>query len=166
MKKEITAYITGVINSYTKTVAILNENNAFNTNLNSFVAVKEEFSELLNYVMDIPEENKEQLISNFNISLENENLKQTNAKLLSRVMELEESCENMNEVERNLHYKIKGIEKEMNEAWEQRKHVNQININLMTELSELKKDNADWKKACNELRAKNRDLTGPRWVQD
>ena len=78
MKKEITGYISGVINSYTRTIDRLNEIGIAETS--SFVAFKEEFSDLLEFVIDIPED-KEQAITNFNMALEDRKIKNTNELL-------------------------------------------------------------------------------------
>ncbi|WP_435789180.1 hypothetical protein [Clostridium sp.] len=93
MKKETMAYITALTDVYSGTI-----NQPMIKCLN----------DLLTFVVDIPEENKEQSITSFNIALENENIKQENAELLNRVMEFENSCENMCEVEKNLQGKVKG----------------------------------------------------------
>lgn len=85
MKKEIIGYINGVISSYTNTISVLTQNGGFNASINSFVAIKNEFMDLLEVVIDIPEE---KTISDFNLALENENLKQNNAELLNRIIEL------------------------------------------------------------------------------
>lgn len=78
MKKEITGYISGVINSYTRTIDRLNKIGIAETS--SFVAFKEEFSDLLEFVIDIPED-KEQAITNFNMALEDRKIKNTNELL-------------------------------------------------------------------------------------
>jgi hypothetical protein len=94
MKEQIIGYVTALVDTNSGTI-----NQSMVRCLNN----------LLEYVIDIPEESKEVSILNFNLSLENENLKQSNAKLLNRVMELEESCENMNEVEINLHKRVQAL---------------------------------------------------------
>ena len=78
MKKEITGYISGVINSYTRTIDRLNKLGI--VEISSFVAFKEEFSDLLEFVIDIPED-KEVAITNFNIALEERKIKGTNEML-------------------------------------------------------------------------------------
>ena len=86
MKEQIAAYITALIDIHRHTV-----NMPMNNCLDN----------LFEFVMDIPEVNKEQSIAAFNIALENENLNKI-------ILELEESCTNMCEVERNLQGKIQG----------------------------------------------------------
>lgn len=80
MKKEITGYINGVINSYTNTIAVLEANGGFTTSLNTFKSIKGEFESLLDVVMDIPTD-KEQAIINFNMALEERRVKGTNERL-------------------------------------------------------------------------------------
>lgn len=87
MKEQISAYITALIDIHRHTVNMPMGNCLDN---------------LLEFVMDIPEVNKEQSITSFNIVLENENLKK-------RILELEESCTNMCDVENNLNKKIQGL---------------------------------------------------------
>lgn len=180
MKKEIIGYITGAINNHIRILESMNKYGYSKASVQSHQNYADELSDLSKFITNIPDANKEASILAFNVALENGSLKR-------RIVELEESCENMNEVEKNLHYKIKGIEKAMDDAWEKNKrlnltdkerrdenynlelsnkHVNEINLNLITELSELKQDNANWQQVCNRLRAENRDLTGPRWVED
>jgi len=81
MKKEILAYINGVINSYSNTITALETNGAFSTTMNTLTAIKEEFTDLLEFVIDIPEENKEASILNFNLALEDHKIKGCNAML-------------------------------------------------------------------------------------
>ena len=93
MKKEISSYINGVINSYVSTIGVLETNGAFSTSLNTLKAIKGEFESLLDIVMDIPEENKETAILNFNMVLENRKIKGTN-KMLEKTCDLlqQENC--------------------------------------------------------------------------
>jgi len=102
MKKEILSYLTGVINSYTSTIAVLTTNEGFSTSLNTLVAIKGEFESLLDIVMDIPED-KGQAITNFNKALKNNDLKK-------KVLELEETNENMNDNEKRMNEKLKAYE--------------------------------------------------------
>ena len=87
MKKEIMAYITALTDVYTHTVNM---------------PVKNCLDNLMNFIEDIPE-GKDKAILDFNIALENESLKK-------RIIELEESCENMCDIEKNLHEKLKTHE--------------------------------------------------------
>jgi hypothetical protein len=93
MKKEIMAYITALTDVYSGTI-----NQPMIKCLN----------DLLTFVVDIPEKNKEQSIAAFNIALGNEDIKQENAALINRIIELEDSCTNMCEVEKNLQLKVQG----------------------------------------------------------
>jgi len=86
MKEQISAYITALIDIHRHTVNM---------------PMKNCLDNLLEFVMDIPEVNKECVILTFNVVLENENLKK-------RILELEESCTNMCEVEKNLQEKVQG----------------------------------------------------------
>lgn len=63
-----------------------------NTSLNTLVAIKGEFESLLDVVIDIPED-KEQAITNFNKALKYNALKK-------KILELEETNENMNDNEK------------------------------------------------------------------
>ena len=60
-------------------------------------------SDLASYLADIPQANKEQSIATFNMALENQKLKKM-------ILELEETCENMNLNEIKLHEKLKAYE--------------------------------------------------------
>ena len=102
MKKQIIGYVTGVINSYSRTIERLKASGAPILSTNSFQAFKEEFTDLLEFVIDIPEQNKEAAMLSFNVALRNEDLKK-------RILELEESCEDMCEIEKNLHKRIKAL---------------------------------------------------------
>lgn len=102
MKNQIVGYITGVVNSYSRTIDRLKASGAPITSTNSFQAFKEEFNDLLEFVIDIPEENKEASILSFNVALQNEDLKK-------RILELEESCEDMCEIVKNLHKRVQAL---------------------------------------------------------
>ena len=102
MKKELVSYLTGVINSYSSTISVLTTNEGFSTSLNTLVAIKGEFESLLDIVMDI-QENKDQAIMNFNKALKNDALKK-------KILELEETNENMNDNEKRMHEKLKAYE--------------------------------------------------------
>lgn len=106
MKKQITGYITGVINSYSRAIERLKASGTPITSINSFQAFKEEFTDLLDFVIDIQEDismgSKVASIENFNLTLENRSQ-------MVRIVELEESCENMNEIENNLHKRVKAL---------------------------------------------------------
>ena len=107
MKKEITGYISGVINSYTRTIDRLNKLGIVETS--SFVAFKEEFSDLLEFVIDIPED-KELAIINFNMALEERKIKGTN-EMLEKTCDgfREENCKLVQE-QQILKEKLKAYE--------------------------------------------------------
>ena len=107
MKKEITGYISGVINSYTRTIDRLNKIGIVETS--SFVAFKEEFSDLLEFVIDIPED-KELAIINFNMALEERKIKGTN-EMLEKTCDgfREENCKLVQE-QQILKEKLKAYE--------------------------------------------------------
>ena len=88
MKKQITGYVTALADVYGGTL-----NQPMIKCLNN----------LLEFIEDIPEGNEE--ISNDRIA--------ENNLLRKRITELEENCENMNGVEKNLHKKICDLTKEV-----------------------------------------------------
>ncbi|GCD13173.1 hypothetical protein [Clostridium tagluense] len=151
MKKQITGYITGVINSYSRTIERLKESGAPITSTNSFVAFKEEFTDLLEFVMDIPEENKEVAILAFNIALENTIFKK-------RILELEESCESMNEIENNLHKRIKALT-DNNDSLDNNCNVLRNHNNKLIKVNfELAQCNKNQVQMIRKLRYRNKQL--------
>ena len=165
MKKEITGYIQGVINSYSRTIERLKVSGVPITSTNSFQSFKEEFSDLLEFVIDIPQE-KEESIMAFNIALENGALKK-------RITELEEFCENLNEVEGNLHRKIEKLNKEKNQVIENVMDLRRVRDsdyeNFLAKekmLENLKFANKEYQNKCNELEKELAKLTGPLWFLD
>lgn len=113
MKKEIIAYITALTDIQRHTVNM---------------PVKECLDNLLEFVVDIPED-KEQSIKHFNIALENEDLKQSNAELCNRIMEL-------------------------NQLEECNEHLATINQKLRTDNNKLADDIQNLQIACNLLKEK------------
>ena len=103
MKKEIVGYITGIINSYDRTIIELKNAKIKIETINPFINFKAEYSDLLEFVIDIPEDNKEQSITNFNKALKNDNLK-------NKILELEETNENLIDNEKRMHEKLKAYE--------------------------------------------------------
>lgn len=93
MKEQISAYITALIDMHRHTVNM---------------PMKNCLDNLLEFVMDIPEGNKEQSIAAFNIALDNKNIEKLKTNMFKRITELEESCTNMCEVEKNLQRKLQG----------------------------------------------------------
>lgn len=180
MKEAITGYITGVINRYTRSIERLKKCGAPATATNNLVLIKEEFSDLLEFVINIPDDSQT-LMLNFNAVLEDKEYEITILK--QRAAELEESCENIYEVERNLHkkierleaaeisyreqflddkQKIEEVEKEKNEFWECNKQLNELykekrskNEILQTQNKKLKYDNKKLHKKIELLRKKS-----------
>ncbi len=165
MKKEITGYITGIINSYSRTIERLKANGAPIAATNPFTAFKEELTDLLEFVIDIPD-SKETSILSFNVAIENVTLKK-------RIAELEESCECMCDVERNLHKKIEELEtaeianreqllddkqkieeseKEKNEFWECNKQLNELYKEKRNKSESLQAENKNLKYANKRMR--------------
>ncbi|WP_373899309.1 hypothetical protein ACER0A_002070 [Haloimpatiens sp. FM7315] len=112
MKQAIMSYITALINVHNNALERITDR-ATNSNIKTFI---NELNDLLNFIADSPEEKHITIILN----------KKDNETLRKRIKELEESCENMCEVERNLHEQIK----------------------------QLRADNLMWQNACNQLREK------------
>lgn len=105
MKELIIGYITAVINNYTRTIDTFKQYNAANGSIRRFETIREELNDLLDFVEDIPEETKEPYTIIFRTDSEEEvNI------LRKRIRELEDSCENMCEIERNLRNKIMLLE--------------------------------------------------------
>lgn len=59
MKQAITGYITAVINNYTRAIENLRQNKVDNMIIRRYKTIREELSDLLDFVEDIPEERKE-----------------------------------------------------------------------------------------------------------
>ncbi|MGH4125140.1 MAG: hypothetical protein ACREV6_19665 [Clostridium sp.] len=152
MKKQITGYITGVINSYSRTIERLKASEAPITSTSSFQAFKEEFTDLLEFIIDIPEENKEVSILAFKIAIENTILKK-------RILELEESCENMNEIENNLHKRVKALTNN-NEALDSNCNVLMNHNNKLIKVNfELAQCNKNQVQMIRKLQVKNKLVT-------
>lgn len=136
MKKEIMAYVTALTDVYSGSI-----NQPMVKCLN----------DILNFAEDIPVEDKERSILAFNTALENSILK-------SRVLELEESCENMNEIEINLHKRIKAL-KWNNSALDGNCNVlKEQNIKLVKVNNEFALCNKKQFQMIIELRCKNKAL--------
>ena len=105
MKKSITSYITALINVHYSALERLPETSQASSLHAVYV---DELNALLDFIEDIPENNS--IVINLGNSEENKYLRK-------RVRELEESCESMCEVEKNLHKKIKNLE-EANIRWQ------------------------------------------------
>jgi len=130
MKKQIVAYITGVINSYTNIIAALTTNGGFSISINALVAIKGEFESLLEVVIDIPEE---KTISDFNLALENRGLKQSAAVDCNRIIELEN---------------------ELNQFKDANEYAAVTNTKLKIENEKLINDNQNLRIACRLLKEK------------
>ena len=135
MKEGIVGYITGIINSHQRKIEVMT-GKATEYSIHQQKCFKSELSDLLDYVIDIPEETVTDTYIEINRLRDILEEKQVRSEdlafeiiiLRQRVAELEESCENMCEVERNLQQKIKHFEI----------------------------DNAAWQKLCKELRETNK----------
>lgn len=121
MKALIIGYITAVINNYTRSIETLKECGASEGAIKRFETIREELNDLLDFVEDIPEWSKEPVTLNITIN-SNEEVE----ILRKRIRELEDSCENMCEVQKN---QLKRIEY-------------------------LKDDNYMWQNTCNILKEK------------
>ena len=136
MKDKIAGYITGIVNNHIRIVKSMKENGYSRVTIQSHENYTNELSDLLDYVMDIPEETVTDTYAEINRLKEKleydwftfESVSFENLVLKKRIEELEESCQLMCEVERNLQQKI----------------------------SHFEIDNAAWQKLCNELRVTNK----------
>lgn len=119
MKTSIKGYLAALINTH---------RNAISSNVSTLVnscnrKAINELNDLLVFVTSIPEEPISDTyieINRLKSKLEkdwyqSENIVFENIALKKRVAELEESCENMNEIEKNLHNKIEQLEE--NTMW-------------------------------------------------
>lgn len=106
MKQAVTGYITALINSHERRINNLNNIKVPDNVIKNYEEFKNELCDLLDFVEDIPQEVKDPgtVIINAN-DAEIENLKKY-------IRELEDSCENMCTVERNLREKIRKLEGE------------------------------------------------------
>ena len=200
MKSEITGYLTGLINNHNRIVGSMKKFGYSNASIQIDVNYTNELTDLLAFVEKTPEETQQPMTVILNNIEENELLRK-------QIRELEDSCENMNEVEKNLHKKIKvfeedaikfkeqalddkeriiDLENEYQECWETNKrlnvldkerqaekgklidinkswqkkynHVNEINVNLLGELNDLKDTNITCMATCRTLNEKNEIL--------
>lgn len=72
------------------------------------MTIREELNDLLDFVEDIPDESKEPII----LAITSDSNNETVEILRKRVRELEDSCENMSQVERNLHKEVDRLRQE------------------------------------------------------
>jgi len=105
MKAAVTGYITAVINSYARSIETLKPNKAPEHIISRFKTIREELNDLLDFVEDIPEGAKDPITLTINLN-SNEEVK----ILRKRVRELEDSCENMNEVQINQLNRIRELQ--------------------------------------------------------
>lgn len=114
MKKEITSYLTALINTHKNA---LSPDTSILVNSYNRKAIKE-LNDLFEFVKAIPEDKVtdtyveinrlRDILARVEIDSDTETLRRMN--LQRRVVELEESCENMNEVEKNNHVTISELE--------------------------------------------------------
>lgn len=71
MKAAVTGYITAVINNYTRTIENLRDNKVEGMAIRRYETIREELSDLLDFIEDIPEENKEPVTVVLNSNCEN-----------------------------------------------------------------------------------------------
>ena len=140
MKDKITGYITGVVNNHIRIVASMKKNDFSRALIQSHQNYTNQLNDLLDYVMDIPEETVIDTYVEINRlrdilakeEVSSEDMAFEIIILKQRVAELEESCENMSEVERS----------------------------LQQEIGNLEIDNIGWQAVCNSLRRSNKKLEG------
>jgi hypothetical protein len=94
VKKEITGYITCAIDNHNRTIEIMKKSGNPSGLMGIYESYTAELSDLLDFI---------EADASVDRIAENDLLRK-------RVSELEVSCENMNEVEKNLHSKIKELE--------------------------------------------------------
>jgi archaellum component FlaC len=124
MKAEITGYITAVINNYTRTIERLKELQVNDLHLLRSESFRKELNDMLDFVTDIQEEKPQtaQIVEDLAKEikrLENkladdwktfDKIAVANGIYRNRIRELEESCENMCQVQRNQLNKIEFLE--------------------------------------------------------
>jgi myosin heavy subunit len=167
MKAKIIAYITAlsdVNRRFLEEVKGTSDREA----KGQYIAVEsmtKDLDNLIDFIEDIPSELNEPIMLILN------NIEEAQI-LRKRIRELEDSCENMNDVEKNLHQKINKLEEETeklsierynlsqsNKTWQKKfSHANELNENVMEELLNLREDNGVWQKVCNTLKENNKVL--------
>lgn len=137
MKKEIVGYLTGAINNHNRTVKLMKEAR----NPSGLGTVYESFVEELKDLKEFIENESEELVAE----------SRTAEWFRNRVRELEESCENMCEVQKNQQSKIKELEIDLESSKGNSKTWNK-RYNQELELNaELKKGNESLDARCREL---------------
>lgn len=101
MKAAVTGYITAVINNYTRAIENLKTVKTAPITISKYETIREELNDLLDFIEDIPEETGGPITVVLNSNNEEVEI------LRKRIRELEDSCENMAQVEKNLNAKIK-----------------------------------------------------------
>ena len=95
MKEAITGYITGVINCYTRSITKLNK--LYVEDIKRFEAIRDEFSDLLDFVEDLPEQHNSE----------------ENKVLRKQIIELEKNCEGDCKVIMVLYNRIRELEEKL-----------------------------------------------------
>jgi len=171
LKAEIMGYITGITNNHLRIVASM-EKYGFEETLTAIHEnVIDELNDLLTFVEDVPEETEftkvvlakegvKMPMSKFTTELYDiiGDLQDQKEVLEKRVKELEESCQNMCDVDRNLQKKIKEL-KTTNHDWQNACiMLKEKNEELERQIEKWKKNDSDWQDAYNVSLQKIREL--------
>ena len=177
MKKEITGYLTAMIDTHNRGFKLLKEQKQSATLIEICKGHGEGLVTLLDFVEGFEEENpitdinlkiyriKEKTEEIFNLRKKIKELKEANSqfemsnkkdyehedKLYKKLTELQEGYEAEYQIQRDLHAEIEKLEAE-------NKRVNGINETLFGELQEERNTKEDWQRACSELRKSNKSL--------
>jgi hypothetical protein len=149
MKQEITGYITGMINSYERTIDQYEKDELPKEKYKKFDLVKEELSDLLDFVQNIPEEKHEPVIINNSADFE---------KIKSYARKLEKINADLREENQKLTTQIKINERISRIRKKDIEEINARNSVIGQKNEQLRLDNISWQKACNELKETNEFL--------
>lgn len=165
MKNEITGYLTGLIDAHNRDIEFVKKFKLPSVLRQCHEDSAKELTDLLGFVEDIQEESTEdfckELFSIVDKMQEQWDSFQVIAKdnliLRKEIAELKDSCENMCEVERNLHFKMEQLETE-NRNWKYiNNEVNVVNKNLYKQIDILKTDFNLKQVTCNLLKRESED---------
>lgn len=146
MKLQIQSYLIGVLNNHKRIIGSMKDNGYSKVSIQSHENHTNELRDLYDFISILPDEQIPDTYKEINrlrslLEIEAYDSEQRTFEIISykkRIAELEESCENMCEVEKSLHKQIEILKRAYNSK--------QI--------------------TCNELKAEIEKLTGPKWVQD